>query len=534
MNADRLRPLEHYDAERFGPILGVSDVGTGVAEIVRAADASAKSTAADTSAPDVVGVIVDGERMTSGGEAPIGPDQYAAIIAASAGRVYNTTNVSIRVSARNDLPFPEVEVAGKQSKGVDAIAAEVTRLFSPFVQTPDGKPRPLLVRLVVPAGADASALDTVRQVVAAIDTARRDHKLGPADVHRVGLLVMYDDRIDSADFDFIKQLITLAKDLHLPQVAVDGALVPAARARMGVQGVLNVLPPDEANQLLGYAAHCGVELAPRYTYDEMSSAVGVWAEMCAAQHYGFAGAKYGLTPLTFAEQTNVVEAVQNWVTGLTAIPAFYADTPFVSDTEIILSDAAANALRIWLDMVAAHRTRVVLVDCPDRMLPRIDPEAPMSPRRLLHSSQTDPSGVFTVTQIAELHSYAKQLGIRILWSGGIPAQGAFDLGRQQVFGIFSTSSTAHLVAVGGVLASDPQLPAEDEPTFEGVRRIHALLQAGFLCAVLNDSTLVDTIHAAAQSVIATPPADNTLPDLLAVLDTALTTGWTTHWKALDR
>ena len=80
----------------------------------------------------------------------------------------------------------------------------------------------------------------------------------------------------------------------------------------------------------------------------------------------------------------------------------------------------------------------------------------------------------------------------------------------------------------------PQLPAEDEPTFEGVRRIHALLQAGFLCAVLNDSTLVDTIDAAAQSVIATLPKDNTLPDLLAVLDRALTTGWTTHWKALDR
>jgi hypothetical protein len=533
MNANHLRPLEHYDAERFGPILGVSDVGSGVAEIVRAADASAKAAAAGTSAPDVVGVIVDGERMTSGGEAPIGPDQYAAIIAGSAGRVYNTTNVSIRVSARNDLPFPEVEVAGKPSKGVDAIAAEVIRLFQPFVQTPDGKPRPLLVRLVVPAGADASVLDTVRQVVAAIDTARRDHQLGPASVHRVGLLVIYNDRIDSADLDFIKQLITLAKDLHLPQVAVDGALVPAARAHMGVQGVLNVLPPDEANQLLGYATQCGVELAPRYTYDEMSSAVGVWAEMSAAQHYGFAGAKYGLTPLTFAEQTNVVAAVQNWVTGLTAIPAFYADTPFVSDTEIILSDAAANALRIWLDMVAAHGTRVVLVDCPDRMLPRIDPEARWSTRTLLHSSQT-PNGVFTLAQIGELHSYAKQLGIRILWSGGILAQGAFDLGRQQVFGIFSTSSTAQSVAVGGVLASDPQLPAEDEPTFDGVRRIHALLQAGFLCAVLNDSTLVDTIHAAAQSVIATPPRDHTLPDLLAVLDAALTTGWTTHWKALDR
>src|SRR5271154_2381437 len=64
VNANHLRPLEHYDAERFGPILGVSDVGSGVAEIVRAADASAKAAAA-TSALDVVGVIVDGERMTS-------------------------------------------------------------------------------------------------------------------------------------------------------------------------------------------------------------------------------------------------------------------------------------------------------------------------------------------------------------------------------------------------------------------------------------------------------------------------------------
>ena len=69
------KALETYDHERFGPILGVSDEGSAVPTIVRAAYACAKAKVVNPG-PMSVGVIVDGERMGSAGEVPIGPDEY--------------------------------------------------------------------------------------------------------------------------------------------------------------------------------------------------------------------------------------------------------------------------------------------------------------------------------------------------------------------------------------------------------------------------------------------------------------------------
>jgi hypothetical protein len=86
-------PLAGYDAQRYGSLLGVSDEGSAVATIIEATYASAKAVAAGGQDPEVLELIVDGERMSSGGEAPIGPQQYDMITRA-ADRAYCTTNVS--------------------------------------------------------------------------------------------------------------------------------------------------------------------------------------------------------------------------------------------------------------------------------------------------------------------------------------------------------------------------------------------------------------------------------------------------------
>ena len=78
------------------------------------------------------------------------------------------------------------------------------------------------------------------------------------------------------------------------------------------------------------------------------------------------------------------------------------------------------------------------------------------------------------------------LGVKILWSGGITAPQAFDLARRRVFGIFSTSSTAAKMAVTTQFERDPRLAAENEPTEFGVRRMHAIIQGGFLSSRMRE------------------------------------------------
>ncbi|TSC61843.1 MAG: hypothetical protein G01um1014106_693, partial [Parcubacteria group bacterium Gr01-1014_106] len=86
-NADWAAPrlLAEYDSDAHGPLFAVSDEGSAGWTVVDAAYASAKAQALSPLDPFALGVILDGERMTSAGEVPIGPPEYAAL-AAAAGR----------------------------------------------------------------------------------------------------------------------------------------------------------------------------------------------------------------------------------------------------------------------------------------------------------------------------------------------------------------------------------------------------------------------------------------------------------------
>src|SRR5262249_34027560 len=80
------RLLAEYDSDQFGPLFAVSDEGSAGPVVLEAALSSAKAVAG-ASSPFRLGVILDGERMTSAGEVPIGPPEYGALSAGAAGQL---------------------------------------------------------------------------------------------------------------------------------------------------------------------------------------------------------------------------------------------------------------------------------------------------------------------------------------------------------------------------------------------------------------------------------------------------------------
>ena len=133
--------LAEYDADEYGPLFAVSDEGSAGQVVVDAALSSAKAVAG-ASNPVQLGVILDGERMTSAGEVLIGPPEYRALSSVAAGRLLLTTNVGTRVNVRLTGQLPgSGPWRSPRKRWVPA--------FHPFVDTPDRRPRPLTVRLRV-------------------------------------------------------------------------------------------------------------------------------------------------------------------------------------------------------------------------------------------------------------------------------------------------------------------------------------------------------------------------------------------------
>jgi hypothetical protein len=457
--------LAEYDSDRYGPLFAVSDEGSAGPVILDAALSSAKA-AAGASSPFRLGVILDGERMTSAGEVPIGPPEYGALSAGAAGQLLLTTNVGTRINVRLTGQLPEFPALEKSAEAV--IAA-----FHQFLDTPDRRPRPLTVRLQLDPGADCTRLAAL---AGKLDEARKKGEIGSPDTHQLSVLVSFKEEIATdAQLEQSEAIIAAAADLGIPEVAIDGAQLAYARRRWGAQGLLNVLSVPASNRLLKFATARGVRLRPRYQVDVNSAARTIWTGLEAARANGFDAGKYGLLPLTLEEQAQVIELITQWTSGWTAIPAFYVDTPLVTATEVFDVGQCEVAARRWLKLARGAGATTVLFDAPDRV----------NPRRLVHGSDS-PDGVLTPDQIEALRDYGELLGVRILWSGGITAAQAFDLARRRVFGIFSTSSTAAKIAVTAQFDQDPRLAAENEPTESGVRRMHAIIQGGFLSSRMGE------------------------------------------------
>jgi hypothetical protein len=498
--------LGEYDSDQHGPLFAVSDEGSAGSVVLDAALSSAKA-AAGASSPFRLGVILDGERMTSAGEVPIGPPEYGALSAAAAGQLLLTTNVGTRINARLTGQLPEFPALEESAEAV--IAA-----FHQFLDTRDRRPRPLTVRLQLDSGADCTRLAAL---VGKLDEARKKGGIGPADTHQLSVLVSFKEEIATdAQLEQIEAIIAAAADLGVPEVAIDGAQLSYARQRWGAQGLLNVLSIPASNRLLKFATARGVRLTPRYQIDVDSAARTIWTGLEAARVNGFDAGKYGLLPLTLEEQGQVIEVITRWTTGWTAIPAFYVDTPLVTATEVFDVAQCEVAARRWLKVARGAGATTVLFDAPDRV----------NPRKLVQASDS-PDGVLTPDQIENLSEYGQVLGVKILWSGGITAPQAFDLARRRVFGIFSTSSTATKIAVTAQFERDPHLAAENEPTEFGVRRMHAIIQGGFLSSRMGElhAGLVRELETSTRSLVANGGEAAKSRAALEALNELLVRGW---------
>jgi hypothetical protein len=498
--------LAKYDSDQYGPLFAVSDEGSAGPVILDAALSSAKA-AAGASSPFRLGVILDGERMTSAGEVPIGPPEYGTLSAAAAGRLLLTTNVGTRVNVRltGQLPeFPALE------KSAQAVIDE----FHQFLDTRDRRPRSLTVRLQLDPGADCTRLAAL---VGKLNEARKKGQIGPTDTHQLSVLVSFKEEIATDDqLEQIEAIMAAAADLGVPEVAIDGAQLLYARRRWGAQGLLNVLSIPALNRLLKFATARGVRLTPRYQVDVDSAARTIWTGLEAARVNGFDAGKYGLLPLTLEEQGQVIEVITRWTTGWTAIPAFYVDTPLVTATEVFDVAQCEVAARRWLKVARGAGATTVLFDAPDRV----------NPRKLVQASDS-PDGVLTPDQIENLSEYGQVLGVKILWSGGITAPQAFDLARRRVFGIFSTSSTATKIAVTAQFERDPRLAAENEPTEFGVRRMHAIIQGGFLSSRMREShaSLARELETSTRNVVTSGGEAAKSQATLTALNELLVRGW---------
>ena len=444
--------------------------------------------------------------MTSAGEVPIGPPEYSALSTPAAGRLLLTTNVGTRVNVRLTGQLPEFPAIGTSAEAV--IAA-----FEPFLHTPDQQPRPLTVRLCLSPGDVAGLAPLIRK----LDKARNEGRIGPVDIHQLSALVLFDGMISTkAELAQIEAIIAAAADLGVMEVAIDGAQQLYARQRWGGQGLLNVLSIPGLNRLLKFATARGVRLKPRYQVDVDLAARTIWTGLASARSNGFHAGKYGLLPLTLEEQGRVIDLITRWSTGWSAIPAFYVDTPLVTATEVFEVAQCEVAARRWLKVARGAGATTVLFDAPDRL----------DPRKLVQGADS-PNGVLTPDQIEALRDYARLLGVNILWSGGITEVQAFDLARRRVFGIFSTSSTATKIAVTAQFEGDPRLAAENEPTEFGVRRMHAIIQGGFLSSRLrgSEAALARELEKSAKNLVASGNDAAKSQNAMVKLNPLLVQGW---------
>jgi hypothetical protein len=483
--------LAAYDSDRFGPLFAVSDEGSAGETIVNAAYASAKAKALWPIDAVTLGVALDGERMTSAGEVPIGPPEYEDLSAAAAGRLLLTTNVGVRVNARLTQQLPEfavTEKSGNDAQWLDNVFAA----FEPFVHTPDGQPRPLTVRLSVDPKAPIKSL---KSVVAKLEAGRKEGKMGPAEIHQLSALVAFEDRITDNEIGVIERIMQLAVDAGIRELAIDGDLREAARRRLGIQSLLNILDPEHLRRLLILSRQLGIRLTHRYHLDVETAARTIWTGLHTARTNGFSAGKYGLMPMSLEEQATVIEKITGWTTDWIAIPAFYVDTPLLTAEDVYDDTRCKDAAKLWLKTARGAGAKIVLFDSPDRV----------NPRRLIRQPNVaNDIGVLSLADIEDILGYAKELGISILWSGGITSRQAFELARRKVSGIFSTSSTAAKIAVTAAFEADPRFAAENEPTDLGVRRIHAIIQGGFLSAAVSnrDKGLAKSIADSSERLLA--------------------------------
>lgn len=484
--------LKQYDHVRYGPFLGVSDEGSAAPAIRSAALASPKMSVVSSTAPIVVGVAHDAERLAAVGEVAVGPSEYREIRLECMGRILTSTNVGTRLNLRYYKRRPVIEIGhGRSSSLVRRAVSQAEDILEPFWRTPDNVPRPITVFVRFATRMLPERRLEILNMIA--DAFRKGDFCNP-EYHRLGVIVSV--KRGSRGLRAAKGAIDLARDANLAEVAIDGAFLKVAEDKISMPGLLNYFNVAQTAELLRYAATRGIPISPRNRVDPDTVARNVWSGLLVARNMGLELGKYGLFPLTFEELDEVIGMVQGWFSSWTAAPAFYIDFPAVDSTNVYTKRTIVEGLKRWLELVSKHKTSVVLIDTADKD----------KGRRLLKNSPSDKVGILKIDQVAEIDAFAARLGVKVLWAGGITMPQSFEMSKLGVFGVYVTSAAAVAKPVTYRYRRDPMLASEKEPTFHGVSRTKLLLEAGFLVGRLKEYGFyedADVIEQKAKQLIQT-------------------------------
>lgn len=521
--------LKDYDHARYGPFLGVSDEGSAAGQIREAAFESPKVRALPRTVPRtplVVGVAVDAERLGGIGEVAVGPDEYADIWLESVDRVFITTNIGTRVNMRVYRREPLVVLKSDSREAIDAANKEIAAAFKPFVETPDNRPRPLTVFVDIPRYARMTTprkRAVLRKLVKHVSsgTAAGNGSQAAPPGQELGLAVWA--KLGPPGQAQAIAAIDLAASVGMRVVAIDGVKRKDADRAVSLAGLLDYFPPGLVGPILRAAAKKGVRVRTANLPDTDTIARSTWVGLTTARSCGASLGKYGCFPLTRLETDHVVEQIQGWLPDWSAAPVFFVDQGLLREDRVDVGRDLSRGLRSWLETVAAHGVRVVLIDTIDKA----------TGKRLLKKSSKDDSGFLGPNQVKDAEDLARRLGIKVLWAGGMGLRDAYEMGRLGVFGIYVTSAAATTIPVAGSYRRDPSLAGVKEPSKAAVLRTKILLEAGFLAAKLANGT-ADRIERQAQAVLAAHDSGNAAG--VARLSTSLASecaaGWRAHWKDL--
>ena len=457
--------LRDYDQRRYGPFLGVSEDGVTAADVCRAARAAPKGVALGGKAsPLTIGVSLDAERLGGVGEVVVGLDEYARIWCECAGRSLITTNIGSRANVRYYLPAPVVAVPdGAQDAALDRAKAGLDEAFSKFLNTPGGKPRPLVVFVDVSSRPQA---EQSRVLKALVDYVATGKKAAP-DVHKLGVHARI--RADQAGRDDALAAIRLGHEAGVGQVAIDGVFRPQADRAVSLPGLTSYLAPDLLAEVLKAAQQAAVQVRPLNQVDPDTVARSIWSALNSARAMGLHLGKYGLFPLTLEEMQAVVANIQRWFPDWSAAPVYYVDQGLISEKGVYFDHDRKNGVATWLEAMAKHKVKVVLIDTVDKA----------QGWKILRTGN-DPKGLLSLEEIAELDALGTKRGIKVLWAGSITGPQAYEFGKLGVFGIYVTTAASNKVAVSGSYVRDPGLAEEKQPSFAGVLAVKTLLEAGYL------------------------------------------------------
>lgn len=448
--------LSDYDAERLGPLLGVSDEGSAAAAIVAAALDSPKARALASATPLEIGVAHDGERLGSIGETPIGLDEFEAIRAAVGGKILITTNVGSHLNSWHYLRGPILDA------GVGA-ADQIGEALADHLPAVGGVARlvPIYVRAPAQGTWDTAGLGAKLRVIAAgIQT--------PAGIEADPVLLV--EIAGGNETARVVAALELARSGEIETVAIGGQPRPPTEGRTARPGLLNYFECAEAETLLARAAALGVKLRCQDIWDLTAVANQLWAGLETARRAGATAGKFSLYPLTFQEMAPVIARVERWFSDWTAAPAYYLDLEWVDGHKVFGVDSAADGAARWLELAGDCGVELVLLDTVDKA----------ANRHLLKRGSQDDAGILFWPELVELDRAARQRGVKVLWAGGIRLDQVSDFGRLGCFGIYVTTAAARSQEISEAYASDPTLVAEREPTHEGVRSAKLQLEAGFL------------------------------------------------------